>query len=203
MRCRSRYWGSAVSVLLNEPPDREDRFVKTSTFVVFGAALSACTPQAEWEQSSGAPAISWEAFFAGTVPHRGGYLLEGDIFFGSEESLRDYYDRTFGAAAGGLASAPDGASYAKWPEHDRRRISYCIDPANFSNVAWAQYAMHAAARAWEQRVDVDFYHDKAEDGSGCTNANTNVLFNVRAEVIELQFTPQNLAAKLRETLESA
>jgi hypothetical protein len=124
--------------------------------------------------------ITYEKFLESVTidPTTGTYLIEGDIAVDDEEAVRTYYEKTFGNAEGLTVNTINGTDDV-WSATQRWNLSYCVSTADFgNNKAMVVRAMQQAAAAWENVADVRFVHNTAQDGS-CTNANGNVIFDVR------------------------
>jgi len=122
----------------------------------------------------------WRDYRLSAVPFEGGLLVEGDLLFADEAGLREYFLAASGGEPGSLAAHPTTSGIvARWSPGQQRNIRYCIGDGFGARRTETENAMHAATGAWESRINVDFHHDKSQDGAGCTDTSTSVDFNVR------------------------
>jgi hypothetical protein len=122
----------------------------------------------------------WEAYRALAAPVDDGLVAEGDLFFTDEDALRDhFYAITSDPYALASEIAPGGGT-SRWPTGMQRNVRYCMDGSFGTFAAEARNALHAAARAWETRADVDFFHRVSSDGATCNGTDTTVDFHVRS-----------------------
>lgn len=71
--------------------------MKLKQIVLSSLMVSACGEStSDWATSGGEPVVTWESYRASAVPHRGGFIVEGDILLSTEERLRKYYESTYG-----------------------------------------------------------------------------------------------------------
>lgn len=81
---------------------------------------------------------------------------------------------------GALSIAGTSSTLEGWDSVQKTNLTYCYG-AGFTTQQKADLmeGMQWASAGWEGAGDVDFIHLDNYDGPGCTDANTNVLFNVR------------------------
>ena len=191
------------------------------------APIAACTDdptvsstaddtEAQWQEFQAHPPMTWEAFRATAqrgpdAPGAGvRYIVDGDLQL-PEESLRAHYDawlrQEFDASAGGSALSVLTSLGADviWPAAQRNNLTYCISNGFGSRKAAVVTAMDQATRSWSDRIGVTFRYVPAQDAT-CTNANTNVVFNVRlvsASFFGSAFFPNDARASRELQLTSA
>lgn len=163
------------------------------------AQLVACSEATERHQiveveSEGTLAPSWEAYRDAARAASGEYfVVEGDLTFSNEASLREHYDQTVEATSEKLAVAQriSTGEDQVFEGSAALDIVYCVNN-NFENTqpnglrnpplpslgdqkdeAIADIA--AAARAWEAVINVRFRYDPTQD-EACTDDNDNVDF---------------------------
>lgn len=111
-------------------------------------------------------------------PATGAYLVEEDIRLYTIAQLREYYEQI--EQPGALSVYQSAGKDVKWSATEKLQITYCVSSSSFgANYNAAVSAVLDAAGAWEGAAYVDFVH-KSDQDSNCTNANNNVVFNVRA-----------------------
>lgn len=121
-------------------------------------------------------------------PWSGGFVVEGDLFLPDLIAVEAQYwsnldrqpgpDRDDGIARsshGLVAHDLGGGILDRWANSQKRTIRYCIrNDFGASQVAFVN-AIHAAEAAWESVADIDFYHDKSQDGNSSCNATNNLV----------------------------
>ncbi|MGC4069844.1 MAG: hypothetical protein QM784_35340 [Polyangiaceae bacterium] len=106
----------------------------------------------------------------------GAYVVEGDMVIPTRTELQQYYAENSSTAA--ATTLRLGGATRLWNATDRSRFTYCVAKSAFgSDYASVSAAMEEAAAYWELVMNIHFEHLALED-SYCTNANTNVIFNV-------------------------
>jgi hypothetical protein len=124
------------------------------------------------------PAISFEEFEATAMrDHRGGYVVEDDIYLPDTYALWEHYES--------LKHDPTALTVAQvagvddiWPEEDARALTYCVSEAFSATDREALIdALDAATKSWHDVVDVRFIHLEDEDAT-CDVNNTDVVFDV-------------------------
>lgn len=161
---------------------------KSLIVVVAGLSLlAACGGESATTVDTGQqPLPTWEAFRgAATLDEEDGVLIaDGDLTFADESELRAFFDSTVGgpeegSLGQGLAVKQVNGADVVLNANRRRNITYCVSKATFgANHTRVVNQMNNASADWEAVAGVDFVHAAAEDDN-CTNANTNVYFNVR------------------------
>lgn len=117
----------------------------------------------------------------------GGYIVDGDIFLADEDAVRDFYfgdlaqtatmDRKFA-----VRLLPTGAREL-WNDQDKRELSYCVSTRFGNNYERVITAMKAAEAAWEGAANIQFNHDRSQDGD-CGPNNNSVKFDVQPVIGE-------------------
>jgi hypothetical protein len=120
----------------------------------------------------------WEAYRALAVPVANGLIAEGDLFFEDEDALQDHFYAITGDPYALASEIAPGGGTSRWPTGMQRNIRYCMDGSFGAFAAEARNALHAAARAWESRANVDFFHAVARDGATCNGTDASVDFHV-------------------------
>ncbi len=138
------------------------------------------------QQSAG---MTFEEFKASVYrePGEGGkFIVNGDTPIVNEKLLKEFFEKRVmkkpekaeGDAVTELIVHQVGGLDAVWSTVDKRRLTYCVGDTFGQNYQKVVVAMEAAANAWEDVADIDYLHLSAQD-SGCTQHNSNVLFDVR------------------------
>lgn len=153
------------------------------SFAIMALLMLAC------EASKNSPMVSlveeqgyetaWEQYRRAARPSpRGGLIAEGDLYFASEDDLREYFDeRMLEDVDKAHAFLQDSTGYVpkfEWPA--QRNIRYCVSNAFSSKATWVA-RIADAARSWERIANVRFVYLSAFDGS-CTAAQSGVDFAV-------------------------
>ena len=167
-------------------PTRPLSTLIASLTACLGLGLSACEPGGGPDGWGGGPVYEtnddggdWDTYRASAVEVETGFVAEGDLFFADEAALRDHFDAHH-MPSGALVARVDAAGrIIRWPAATQHHIRYCLDASLGNFRAEAEAAFHAATGAWESRVDVNFFHDKTQDGALCTPQNQNVDFTVQ------------------------
>jgi hypothetical protein len=106
----------------------------------------------------------------------GAFVVEGDLVFHDEQSLRAHYDRFHGEPA--RASFTPPSLNVAWSADQKRRLRYCIDASSFGeDYSRVRDAMYAAAAAWEQIADIRFLNVATAD-SRCSLPDPAILFRI-------------------------
>ena len=152
--------------------------------VVTMAALAGCdSSQVDGPEgaSSLPPIPSWPEYLAGATPlAEGGFRVEGDLFFASEQSLHEHYDEAIAddlvpkAHVFAQGNLPTASKPLVFPRNVARDIRYCVAKADFDAVDSRNYALAvadvaAATLDWERQANVNFRHVVSLDTSAqCT-----------------------------------
>jgi serralysin len=168
---------------------RKDFSMKLIRILVFVVAwpLSACIQGEVESTEDGRPTIleegyeeAWESYRASTRPGvNGGVVAEGDLFFASDDELREYFDERMSeevekAHAFQQISTGNIPAYA-FPQ--RVNIRYCVSDAFGAAKATWVTRVQDATRAWEAVANIRFTYLSAND-SACSSATTGVDFAV-------------------------
>ncbi len=146
--------------------------------------LAACggelelTPAPADAVGSTAP-MGFDAFLSKVYqePWEGGlYIYNGDTPARSLEELREVHAQLTPVKQG-LALNRVGGADDVWIGARKLNLRYCVGNGFGGNKARVVNAMEAAAAAWERYAIVNFIYDASQDAT-CTNANTNVTFDV-------------------------
>jgi serralysin len=155
--------------------------------VLVAFSLSACMQGPVERHEDGRPSIledgyeeAWESYLAkAIVTDNGGFRAEGDLYFASENELRDYFDERMSEESD-KAHAFQQVSTGFIPAFafpERVNIRYCVSSAfGTAKQTWLNRVREAAA-AWESVTNVRFTYLSQFDGA-CTSATTGVDFAV-------------------------
>ncbi len=142
-----------------------------------GALLGCVADEPTLGTTAGESYESWKSHL-GREPGTGNYVLDWDIVISpSEESrLFNYWEQY---QQGALAIYNINGTDIKWSDTQKLQLTYCIGSTFGGNTQKVVDAMVAATTGgWMRFANVQFTHVTAQDGAGCTAANTNVLFDV-------------------------
>jgi hypothetical protein len=109
-------------------------------------------------------------------PESGMYIVDSDIPVRTLDELKELFVENY--QDGALIVHQVAGADAKWADHQKVNLSYCISLNFGANYAAVRNAMLDAAEAWEQATKIHFNHIAAQDGT-CDASNTNVVFDVR------------------------
>lgn len=143
------------------------------------AALFGCAEEPNLGTTAG---ISYEEFKAQAEKTRdpsGAYIVDWDIAVHGEDALYEYWAQGPGQR-GALTMSTIGGADNRWSDTQKIQLTYCISSTGFSAAEHAKVKAafeQATADGWEKFADIDFVH-RADQDANCTNANTNVLFDV-------------------------
>jgi serralysin len=143
--------------------------------VVIGSA--GCAESPELGSTAG---VSFEQFRAAAQAHResdGGYVVEWDLVLHGDDELYAYWERL---QSGALTVYSVSGQDIIWNPTQRKNLTYCIGSTFTATqkIAVINALIAASDNGWSAMADVKFVHVVAQDGAGCTNANTNVVFDV-------------------------
>ncbi|MEJ7597525.1 MAG: M57 family metalloprotease [Kofleriaceae bacterium] len=109
----------------------------------------------------------------------GFYVVDGDRVVSSDDQLFQIWsDMQQGALA--IYTVGTGGADIKWTPAQQVNITYCIG-ATFNAVNKQKIIdgmTVATTNGWETFANVNFVHLTAQDGAGCTAANTAVMFDI-------------------------
>lgn len=155
--------------------------------VLVALSLSGCMQGPVESHEDGRPTIlddgyeeAWDSYLAKASPmENGGFRIEGDLYFASENALRDYFDERMSEEsdkAHAFQNVTTGFIPAfAFPE--QVSIRYCVSNAfGTAKQTWAD-RIRDAARAWEDVTNVRFTYLNQFD-SACSSTTTGVDFAV-------------------------
>jgi hypothetical protein len=119
--------------------------------------------------------VSFEEFRASAQRLGDGYVVDGDIFLGSEDKLREYYYSYPGEGALTVNQTFSGDDL--WAFSSRYGLTYCVSDDFAVNKPVIIGALEIATRSWSDLVGVRYQYLPAEDGE-CDEANNDVVFHV-------------------------
>jgi len=108
-------------------------------------------------------------------PEEDFYVVEGDIAV-SEQQLRELFEESRVSSTALTQDVNDNAP-SRWPDAQKRKLTYCVANVFGKNQARVVEAMQRASSAWENAADVRFTYLSAQNGN-CTVDNGSVVFNV-------------------------
>jgi len=117
----------------------------------------------------------------------GSYIVDADIAIHNDVALYQYW----ASFEDGELAVYNTGTDIKWNDTQKLNLTYCIDSSFGQNLSRLANAMHGAATEWGRRANVNVIHVSAQDGSGCTAANNNVLFNVREVSVGNQYAARS------------
>jgi len=146
--------------------------------------------------------LSFEEFKAQAAIESGTgfYVVDGDRVISSDDGLFELWSQIQQGALA-INTMGTGGMDTKWSETDKLSITYCIgstfDAANKAKIVEALEG--ATTNGWETFASVNFVHLTAQDGAGCTAANTAVVFDVNQVTgqpyLARAFFPNNVRAE--------
>jgi len=121
---------------------------------------------------------------------KGKYIVNGDTPIPNKKRLQEFFENQIKASKPPtqgftptmlrkkLVVHQEGGQDAVWDSTQKQNLTYCVSNTFGSRHAEAVNAMAAAGNVWETVADINFTHVAPQDGS-CTDANQNVVFDVR------------------------
>jgi hypothetical protein len=143
-----------------------------------------------WEDFRADPPLTWDEFLARVPrstadPHR--FIVDGDILL-SDDELRGFYEAWLAQEYSEIAGSGSALTVRRvmgadvlQPLSRRTNLTYCISNQFGARKAEVVTGLDRAARSWSDLIQVQFVYRPDQDAA-CTNANNNVLFNVRPVV---------------------
>jgi len=179
---------------------------KTLLAAMFAAAgLSACV--ADQPDLGSNQGESFEEFKA-QLPREagtGGYILDWDVVIHDEAKLYAHWSQY---QQGALSIYRVNGVDVKWNDTQKLNLTYCIGAGFGANKQKVIDAMNGATvQGWEKFANIKFVYVPGQDAS-CTNANTNVLFDVNpapagAPYLARAFFPDSPRAERNVLIEAA
>ncbi|HCF59421.1 MAG TPA: peptidase M10 [Myxococcales bacterium] len=130
--------------------------------------------------------MTWDEFLTHIYqePETGVYIVDGDTPIANEKKLREFYE--LHVKQGQLIIHQNGGLDAKWNDSQKKNLTYCVSYGFGNRYDQVVQAMAAATGAWEAVADVKFVH-RADQDSGCTSSNSNVVFDVNPVNVSGQY----------------
>lgn len=138
------------------------------------AVLAGCVDAPDLASTAGMP---WEEYLAAVPrePGTGGYVIDWDVVVHSED---DVFAAWAGDASNALIIGEDAAGDIRWPDSQKRNLTYCVSNAFGARKQRVLDAFAAATtNGWSKAADVKFVYVPAQDAS-CSANNTNVVFDI-------------------------